>query len=1106
MTARIGVWLAGRRRAVLIAAALAFAVGGFVPQPAAAVVVYDSDTFGRSVTNGWGTADVGGNWSASGPAYSVASGSASIAADSSTPTNFLTAVAIQDVDVAAKITPPIMTSGYVDAGIAARYSSGNFYQSSVYYSSTNNFGNYTVELKRKPDNTNINPDFNTSIPGGSVFWLRMQLQGTNPTTIRWKIWSDGSTEPASWTGSGSDSTSALQSAGGAGVEAYSNTGTAAVAFSNFSAASIAAPLPAVSCSSPQIACDAFSRTISGGWGAADIGGAWNATGAAFAVTPGNAVIRADSSAPANFLSTVAVQDVDAEVKISPPAISNSYVDTALAVRYSAASGTFYQLSTYYALGSNGNNFTVELKREPDDTLINPNFNTAIPGGSAYWLRIQAQGTNPTTLRWKMWQDGTTEPSVWMATGSDGAAALQAPGGIGVKAYSSSGTAPVSFNGLTAGQMATSPPIASCPSGALVCDTFNRTLTAGWGTADIGGAWANAGASYSVSPGSGTIIADSSTPTNFLTSVSIGDTDAAAKITPPGASATYVDAGVGVRYNPVGGNFYQLSAYYALGNNGGNYTVELKRKPENVQINPDFNTNIPGGSAFWLRLQAQGTNPTILRWMIWQDGATEPSAWTGAASDGTSALQAAGGVGVEAFASGNAAAVGFNSLSASVIPSPPPPPPPPSAFSCIAGALACDTFSRTVSGGWGTADIGGAWSVVDSPASWSVAPRTGSVNAAPTAADRGYLGAVSVQDVDVLTKVVLPRSTQTNNEDAYVMGRFRGGSSPTYYRVGVVQGMGSPDVGIRAQRSDGTSIGGGDADSGIPAQDGVVVWLRVQLQGINPTSIRARVWLDGSSEPAAWMFDNTDNAAALQTAGAVGLRSRNEDSAATHTFGYQAYEAIALAPRGALPTGFATDTFNRTVSGGWGPADAGGIWSTTGSPYAVSPGRATMLANSLTVMNFLTATAVQDVDARAWTSPPAMTSSFTDGGVAVRYNATGGTFYQVSAYFSTGNNGGHYTVQLKRKPTNTLINPDFNTGIPGGTAIWLRLQAQGTNPTVLRWKIWQDGTPEPATWTGTGTDSTPAMQAPGGVGLESYTNAGTTTVAFNGFSAGRISGT
>jgi len=191
-------------------------------------------------------------------------------------------------------------------------------------------------------------------------------------------------------------------------------------------------------------------------------------------------------------------------------------------------------------------------------------------------------------------------------------------------------------------------------------------------------------------------------------------------------------------------------------------------------------------------------------------------------------------------------------------------------------IASDSFNRTVSNGWGTADLGGSWTVLDNQASWSVAPGAGSINVAATAQDRGVLGSVSVQDVDLLAKIALPRcSGSGTNCDAFVIGRYTGGSTPTYYRVGAVQGQGRSTVFLRTQRSDGTSLGG-DLNTGIAAADGVVLWLRAEFQGANPTTIRARAWKDGTTEPSTWLLNTTDSTSAEQVTGAVGVRARNED--------------------------------------------------------------------------------------------------------------------------------------------------------------------------------------------------------------------------------------
>src|SRR5690348_14906569 len=73
-------------------------------------------------------------------------------------------------------------------------------------------------------------------------------------------------------------------------------------------------------------------------------------------------------------------------------------------------------------------------------------------------------------------------------------------------------------------------------------------------------------------------------------------------------------------------------------------------------------------------------------------------------------------------------------------------------------VASDSFNRTVSGGWGTADVGGSWTVLDTAANWSVTPGIGSISVPATGQQRAVLSSVSVQNVNLLAKIVLPRCT------------------------------------------------------------------------------------------------------------------------------------------------------------------------------------------------------------------------------------------------------------------------------------------------------------------------------------------------------------
>ncbi|HEY5005569.1 MAG TPA: hypothetical protein VII61_20575 [Ktedonobacteraceae bacterium] len=211
-----------------------------------------------------------------------------------------------------------------------------------------------------------------------------------------------------------------------------------------------------------------------------------------------------------------------------------------------------------------------------------------------------------------------------------------------------------------------------------------------------------------------------------------------------------------------------------------------------------------------------------------------------------------------------------------------------------GTIAADSFQRTIASGWGSADTGGWWTVAGSPWSWSVASAAGNVTVGANGQEQAYLSSFTTQDVDVVEKIVLPRCTgSSTNCDSYVLGRYASGYSPTYYRVGLVQGAGNPDILLRAQRSDGTSLGS-DLDTGLPAANGAVVWLHAQFQGVNPTAVRARAWLDGTTEPSTWLLNTTDSNSAEQVAGAVGVQFHNEDTSTSAAFQLESYQATGTA--------------------------------------------------------------------------------------------------------------------------------------------------------------------------------------------------------------------
>jgi hypothetical protein len=61
------------------------------------------------------------------------------------------------------------------------------------------------------------------------------------------------------------------------------------------------------------------------------------------------------------------------------------------------------------------------------------------------VRLEVRGASPTTVRAKVWKQGTTEPVTWQRTATDTTSGLQAAGAIGVSPYlsSSANNAPIS---------------------------------------------------------------------------------------------------------------------------------------------------------------------------------------------------------------------------------------------------------------------------------------------------------------------------------------------------------------------------------------------------------------------------------------------------------------------------------------------------------------------------------------------------------------------------------------------------------------------------------------------------------------------------------------
>ncbi len=191
-------------------------------------------------------------------------------------------------------------------------------------------------------------------------------------------------------------------------------------------------------------------------------------------------------------------------------------------------------------------------------------------------------------------------------------------------------------------------------------------------------------------------------------------------------------------------------------------------------------------------------------------------------------------------------------------------------------LARDTFTRTLTGGWGAADQGGAWLANGNSTNFTVESGLGQLRM-PSAGSgpSSFLPGVSSTDTDLQTRISLdsvPTGGTLGVDQGLLVRRIAGSGD---YRAKLrFLPTGEVRIGLSRTNAAGaqTTLIAETTVAGITYAVGQDLVVRVQAFGTSPTTIRAKVWRSGTSEPGPWMVTTTDSTAALQTAGMVGLHS------------------------------------------------------------------------------------------------------------------------------------------------------------------------------------------------------------------------------------------
>ncbi|WP_241977977.1 PKD domain-containing protein [Cryobacterium sp. TMS1-13-1] len=190
----------------------------------------------------------------------------------------------------------------------------------------------------------------------------------------------------------------------------------------------------------------------------------------------------------------------------------------------------------------------------------------------------------------------------------------------------------------------------------------------------------------------------------------------------------------------------------------------------------------------------------------------------------------------------------------------------------ATVLATDAFTRAVTNGLGTALSGGPWTTTGSVSMYSV-DGTGRIRlATPGTTANAFLGQVSSTASDLLFTVSVDK--MPTGTGIYVSASGRNIVGVGAYRAKIVL-RSTGLVGLSLSRVNSAGAGEVTLQSATNAPSlsfaaGDQLKMRLQVTGTSPTTIRAKVWKLGATEPTTWQRAITDATASLQTAGGVGV--------------------------------------------------------------------------------------------------------------------------------------------------------------------------------------------------------------------------------------------
>jgi len=858
---------------------------------------------------GWGTAEVGGEWSVSRDGFSLQDGGGVIetASPGTDASAYLTEISEVDSDVGASFAADKPASGYghLFAVVGRRVAQNAEYRARIRFAPDGSVNVAPVKVTGTTSEVLIAPEVtlpNTVLQAPDrLIRSRIEVRGLDPTRVRIKVWEASQPEPSGWHVDVFDAEPMLQTAGTIGLRAYlsrsSKNDPVLYRFDDLEASRNVAPEASFIAECDFLQCqfdgsaskdadgqvlsynwdfgdgstgtgatpaheyaapgeylvsltvtddeglthsvsefltlhsrpdtgafvrDTFGRAQASGWGSADTGGAYaHYNRSQLSVDGSQALVRIPSanSGAAAWLPERTEDAADISVVFATDKVATGWGQFAYVIGRRVAANWEYRARVRMAPDGTMRVAASKVAGSGGETTIGGEV--PLPGLthqplSRYELRMQVSSATDelSRIRIKVWQADTPEPAGWAVDVEDDTAGLQAPGAVGLRAAlpASASDTPVEvrFDDFVA-----SPELIQ-PSATFTHNCDDATCTF-----DARDSFDSDGeiVSYEWSFG------DGSTNTGSTT------------------SHTYAASGV-----------YTVRLT-VTDDDGAQSTAD---RQVDVTVNQRPFASIEA-SCFEQGCDFNGTGSSDADGQIvsydWEFGDGQ----TGSGPSVTHAYAESGTYTVQLTVTDDGGAQGVTSQQVTVTAPP------------LRRLVASDAFERTVGEGWGAADQGGPYTVFNAGFQ-SVASRAIVDLPSAGASAAAWLLDVNERDVDMAVQLRTDKVGTGFGQMMQLVGRRV--VAGTEYRVMVRFAGGNVHLGAIK------TVAGTTGDTwietlripGITHVPGEPVRVRVRVSGTSPTTIRARVWPEGTQEPATWQLSVTDGEPALQESGAVGLRA------------------------------------------------------------------------------------------------------------------------------------------------------------------------------------------------------------------------------------------